>query len=131
MTAAETIRRAAREMRQTAEKATPGVWKLWGMEVRADVDGTSAMHTSLPVASTRHESGLFTFNAQHIAALGPPVALAIAAWLDTAAADWWAHGGPHCPDGCAECDDDLVGPHLRRALAVARVYLREEVETDG
>lgn len=51
------------------------------------------------------------------------VALPLAAWLDTAGADLWAHGPLHCADGCMECDDDLWMPHARAALAVARAYL--------
>lgn len=51
--------------------------------------------------------------------------LRTAEWLNTAGADWWAHGGPHCPEGCEECDDDLLAPHLRRALAAASAYLIE------
>lgn len=33
--------------------ATPGVWKLWGMDVLADQDGTSDVDTAVPVATTR------------------------------------------------------------------------------
>lgn len=50
---------------------------------------------------------------------------AVANWLDTAGADLWAYGPLCCDDGCMECDDDLWRPHVRRAFAVARVYLGE------
>jgi len=48
---------------------------------------------------------------------------ATAAWLRQASIDVWAHGGPHCAEGCAECDDDLLAPHLRRALTLADAVL--------
>ena len=39
--------------------ATGGVWKLWGMDVLADQDGTSNVDTAVPVAHTsyRDENG--------------------------------------------------------------------------
>ena len=55
---------------------------------------------------------------------GAPVALAVAAWLDTAGADLWAHGPLCCAGGCDECDDFMWQPHVRHALAVAHAYLR-------
>ncbi|CCI53015.1 hypothetical protein BN13_280012 [Nostocoides jenkinsii Ben 74] len=48
--------------------------------------------------------------------------IAIADWLDAAAADEWAHG-PHCLTPCEDCDDDPRAAHVRRALAVATVVL--------
>lgn len=40
-------------------KATPGQWKLWGMVVMADQDGTANYDTAVPVAQTyyRDENG--------------------------------------------------------------------------
>lgn len=81
MTAAEELGQAAQRLDELALKATPGVWKLWGMEVRADLDGTSNLDTSWPVANTSHEAGLRTFNASYIAAMYPPVAVAMAELL--------------------------------------------------
>jgi hypothetical protein len=52
---------------------------------------------------------------------------AVAAWLDTAGADLWAHGPMcACDDGCGDCDDIAWMPHVRRALVVARAYLGSE-----
>ena len=59
-----------------ARAATQGAWKLWGMDVLADRDGTSNVNTAQMVAYTRHESGLLTFNAQHIATWDPARVLA-------------------------------------------------------
>lgn len=53
---------------------------------------------------------------------------AIAAWIDTAAADLWAHGPLCCAEGCMDCDDDLWAPHVRRALAASRAYLAGRYE---
>lgn len=115
---ADTLRRAAARMRELAEAATPGPWKLWGMEVRASTDGTSNLDTSLPVAATRHESGLYTHNADHIAAWDPTVALAVAAWLDLVA---------------RLLDDGFdANAETQAAFVVARRFLRiEEGETRG
>lgn len=65
------------EDERVAREATPGRWKLWAMEVRADIDGTSNLDTSLPVAQTYHEAGLRTCNATHIAIWGPARVLAL------------------------------------------------------
>lgn len=51
-----------------ADKATPGPWKLWGMQVMADT-GTGSWHDAIPVADTRSHPQLppRTFNASFIA----------------------------------------------------------------
>lgn len=124
-TAAGELRAAAAEMRAKAEKATPGRWKLWGMAVMADQDGTSNVDTAVPVCatySTDAESGrLRTYDADHIAGMHPAVALAVADWLDAAA------------DGLSPERMSLseAGPYAQGALAVAATYLgtgRQEVE---
>lgn len=54
--------------------------------------------------------------------MSPGVGLALADWLDTAGADLWAYGPLcECGSGCNDCDDSLWEPHVRRALAVARL----------
>jgi hypothetical protein len=40
------------EIRAKTEAATPGPWKLWAMEVMADLDGTSNVDTAVGVAQT-------------------------------------------------------------------------------
>ncbi len=73
----EKARQRIEERQEAARKATQGRWKLWGMEVRADPVGDSNLDTSLPVARTFHETGLFTFNANHIRINDPAHALAV------------------------------------------------------
>lgn len=68
------------EMRAVAEKATPGSWKLWGMTVMADQDGTSDVDHAVPVADTfyRDEHGKpRTWDATFIATFDPPRVLAL------------------------------------------------------
>ena len=77
------------ELRQTAAKATPGVWKLWGMTVMADQDGTSNVDSAVEVAHTvyRDERGKpRTWDAMHIAAFDPPTALALLDRMEAAEA---------------------------------------------
>jgi hypothetical protein len=67
------------EVEEQARKATPGVWKLWGMSVMADQDGTSNVTTCTDVAHTVmiDDAGKpRTFNALHIARHDPPRVLA-------------------------------------------------------
>ena len=126
---AEVLRRAAALMRERAEAARAGLWLVHPSELVADA--------SLVVADWEHAprrvaicSGSLAegnqANAEHIASWHPGMALMVADWLDTAGADLWAHGPLHCADGCAECDDELWAPHVRRALIVARTYLKEQ-----
>ncbi len=102
MTPAETLRAAARLMRERAQAATPGPWIVAGLHRQG-------------VASTAHHGGTtgvvglgYTqeIDATHIASWHPAVALAVADWLDEEAA-WTGQG------------DD------KHALAVARAYLGE------
>lgn len=70
------------QWREVVKAATPGRWKVWGMEVRADIDGTSNLDASLPVARTAHESGLRTWNADHIATFDPATMLRVVDGLE-------------------------------------------------
>jgi hypothetical protein len=82
------LREAASLIQQRAERATPGVWKLWAMSVLSSQDGTSNLDTAIPVADTECDVGGHprTFNAEHIASWHPAVALAVAE-LSLAVAD--------------------------------------------
>jgi hypothetical protein len=66
------------QVREVASRATPGPWKLWGMQVLADLDGTSNVDTAEMVAHTtgRPSDALRTWNASHIAAHDPASVLA-------------------------------------------------------
>lgn len=96
------------------EAATAGRWKLWGMDVMADQDGTSNVDTATPVAHTsyRDENGKpRTFDAHLIcdmhAAL-PLLTAALRAVLDLA--DGYDTG---------VLDEDMVAARLRAAVAAA------------
>lgn len=90
------------DVEEQARKATPGVWKLWGMSVMADQDGTSNAETCTDVAHTvmlDDEGKPRTFDAQHIARHDPPRVLAevavrrkIVANLRTAIDHTWQFG---------------------------------------
>lgn len=141
--AVDTLREAARVMRERAECATSGRWKSWGMEVRADIDGTSNLDTSLPVASTystNTEGRLRTFDADHIIGMQPAVALTVADWLDAEAATRGQmepfadlinaaisrKGGPESFIRFGRNKDGevaMVTDTLNAALTVARTYL--------
>ena len=83
---AELLREAAALMRERAERAEQGRWKLWGMQVMADPRGTGDVADAIPVATaytpSTHPDQLRTFNATHIATWHPLVALAVADLLD-------------------------------------------------
>jgi hypothetical protein len=75
---------AAELLRDRARKATPGVWKLWGMEVLGDVRGDGDVDHALSVCSAASPTttDIRTFNADYICAMQPRVAYALADWLD-------------------------------------------------
>ena len=124
------VRRAANQMRELADQASPGPWSEYaypvetatgegGEEVVRDPDGFDLAFMT---------SDQFD-NCSHIAKWDPVTALAVADSLDDAAADLWAHGLPDgCTTcgGCDDCDDLLYAVHVRRALAVARAFLKED-----
>lgn len=113
MSPAEELRAAADRLEALAKDATPGPWRS-AEQTHGEWFGIQSEHFALGTAFEQAD-------ATHIAAMHPGVGLALSAWLRQAAIDEWAHGRPDCcEDGCDECDDDLLAPHLRRALAVAR-----------
>jgi hypothetical protein len=67
------------EQEERARRCTPGVWKVWGMSVMADQDGTSLAENATDVAHTVmvDDAGKpRTFDAQHIARHDPVWVLA-------------------------------------------------------
>jgi hypothetical protein len=102
---AETLRRAATQMRKRAEDATSGPWEV--------------MRSSADHIGFREESGFFSMlkegtwgtkaDCEYVASWHPAVALAVADWLDAEA---------------LAADEDDTGVHTA-ALAVARAYLGE------
>lgn len=126
MTPADTLRAAARLMRQRADAATPGAW------VAADSDDveTAWLDYDRPPSpferatqyrpaprqvAADHEMGgaCARADAEHIASWHPGVALAVATWLDLAASHPLGLG--------TVCDSYVVD-----ALTVARAYLGKE-----
>lgn len=68
------------EEEDLAKRCTPGTWKLWGMSVMADQDGTSRLETAVDVAFTQQvdDTGhMRTWNAQHIAMHDPEQVLRV------------------------------------------------------
>lgn len=110
---AETLRRAAVEMREAAQKAEQGRWKLWGMTVMADPTGTSNVGDAIEVARPSTPSWCDrvprTWNGSYICGMDPAVALAVADWLDVVASR----------------DPTGQSVEAEPAIAVARTYLRE------
>jgi hypothetical protein len=103
MTPVETLRTAARLMRERAEAATPGPWSSFFGRVRLD-DGRDLFLTTT--------AGGYA-DAAHIASWHPAVALAVADWLDIAA----GHQEVYEQEACGS--PFLFGA----ALPVAHAYL--------
>lgn len=114
----ETIARAARQMRENAEAATPGPWAaaktcdrslvyydLWGWTEHEKDYGE-------PIAQDVNQA-----TAVHIAGWHPLVALAVAAWLESWAGLDVSEHGPHSDDWA-------------HALRIARAYLGDDGEGD-
>jgi hypothetical protein len=126
LVSAETLRRAAALMRERAEAATPGPWKMW--------DGWGPTSDGLMgVARFGPDSGERVFihdeqrdlyasrgNWEHIASWHPAVALAVADWLDDT-----ANANERLAPLITSSLPDGWDVTNRRALAVARAYLGE------
>lgn len=109
MTDIETIREAAALMRQRAVAATDGPWIAAG-------DGLVwAERPGDPVSGSTEPE-----DAEHIAAWHPAVALAIADWLDDAAAREEQHWQRSAHYAYA---DPCEGDEVYGALIVARAFL--------
>lgn len=117
---AETLRRAAALMRERAEAATPGPWRVGS-------EGSEGSRVNPRTGDKREDSRWIASvngrvqpedgrNAEHIASWHPVVALAVADWLDAVAAIIEEHGGFF----------DIEGMGDASTLAVARTYLGEQ-----
>lgn len=111
MDAADTIRSAATLMRQRAEAATAGPWR-----VEPDGAGTVWVQTTMaPIACAGDEADpSVTADAEHIASWHPAVALAVAAWMDSLGRAFAGMQAEPHPDGA-----------VAQALRIARTYLGE------
>lgn len=96
---AERLRAAATTLRERAGAATPGPWKTWAMDVLADPVGNSDLDDAIPVARGLMPDGQKprTHNTDFIAMMSPPVAVALADWLDAEANAVAALGGSFRP----------------------------------
>ncbi|HWU20930.1 MAG TPA: ead/Ea22-like family protein [Nocardioides sp.] len=122
---ADTLRTAADRLRTLAEAATPGPWCRAGSSIETRHE-CSPSHDCWPVADTwsglkadgtRQHPGVIRADAEFIAAMSPPVALALADLLD--AVDRAARLA-------GSAADHPEARSLRaEALAVARAVLEE------
>ncbi len=135
-TPADTIRRAATLMRARATKATPGPWRAPDITVTAGPDAywgiyadeqqeieVAAVHVPLHDTPSREE--IQFHNADHIAAMHPGVAVAIADQWDAVGTEMAYWNGFEDEHGrILQC---LIGPKTEwtTALAAARTYLGE------
>lgn len=88
---ADRLRAAATRLREVAEAATPGPWERFGMAGVAAPDWEIVDERRVececgePVALTGCATNA---DATYIATMAPPVALAMAMWLDETASRW-------------------------------------------
>jgi hypothetical protein len=76
----DALRAHLNQIRERAEAATAGPWKVWAMAVLADPVGDPNVDTALPIAETTDpHRGLRTFNADFIAAARRDVPVLLAA----------------------------------------------------
>ena len=125
---AELLRRAATKLREHADRAQPGPWLRAADHQRATAyefpanavgfwDGEYARQVTYQATGDGSDADN---DARYIALMHPPVALAVADWLDVTAAnisDFANVAGLERPGDLTETDEG--------AIAVARAILRE------
>lgn len=110
---AHRLRTAAAKLREVAEGATPGPWSMGGGHQDSAPWPTTGVWSGDP--DNCHTECDYPADATYIATMSPPVALAVAAWLDDMAIR-------------NESGNDLHWPHpgdVLHALAVADAVLAE------
>lgn len=150
------LRRAAEKLRSLAEDSTPGPWwsddseDSWrlhgvGMRIPAQLDGlipeqiVNKQILKAPKHSTPYaEYWPNAFDAELITTMGPPVALALADWLDAEADGHAAVKGVGAVLGelmvqvsRSEFGAEIKHSTLPQAEALARAVLREPDPTGG
>jgi hypothetical protein len=114
--AAETLREAARVMRERANGTeTPSPWWL-------GAEGRSGRSVTSEDGAVVMRGYVATADAAHIASWHPTVALAVASLLETTAA-WLDEGLGRCDDLYATNYPDAWNDQREAALTVARAYL--------
>lgn len=115
MGSVETLRRAAALMRERAEAAADGRWAVEVAQSNGIPNMVITADTAMVVADTYDKP--HQHDAEHIASWHPAVALAVADWLNIAAADLVAYAN----DETQPFDPTAIN----KALVVARAYLGE------
>jgi hypothetical protein len=111
---ADLLRRAAVKLRETADAASKGSWNNDGWEIYAGQPGIRADWIGETCAGDADQDAA---NGNFIALMHPPVALALAEWIEGHAKDLeMAH------DVRAQCDSP---GDVHQAIIVAREILRE------
>lgn len=118
---AELLRRAAADMRAKAKAATPGPWVvLWNAVAFIDTVADPNDPTGqTPMQQPEKVADASERDRQHIASWHPAVALAVADWLEAAAAE------NDSAEDSALGFLNFVGADAIAALAVANAYLGE------
>jgi hypothetical protein len=120
---AELLRRAAVKLRAHAKNATPAPWDSTGTEVWGT--GYTGDGRRFWVGSTLHDPShdgtVGDVESAYIALMHPPVALALADWLD-ANAEWMREAYTLTKGD----DTDPIDACDQAAVAVARAILRED-----
>lgn len=122
--AAETLRRAAALLRERASAATPGPWTCNADDpemVAVDAPpGRALVDVLLGSTDTREHYPQATADAEYISLMHPPVALLLAAVLDTTAEEYEGVPSPSLADQMYAAD-----------LALVRAILRESADRQG
>jgi hypothetical protein len=119
---AETLRRAAAQMRERAEAATPGPWHGFPPEAPPETQQVvwagqaTVAEVSMPIPPEFGLDGLA--DRDHIASWHPAVALAVADWLDLMAEEY----APYWSEPYAA----PFVPVIEKAYQIARAYLGEQ-----
>jgi len=122
---AELLRRAAQQMRELAEGATPGPWQAHQGDdpnATAQVDQSRANHLVCDVERCAEHPGKAGPDAAYIASWHPDIALGIASLFDNLAEE--LERVRPCEKDCANCSD--MRWSWPTAELVAKDYLREE-----